>query len=116
MNIDGLDALIAQLEDMHDDIDSDVDEIVKNNALDFSKTAKVTAREVMIKGYWTGNLAGLIKVEKNGNADYDVVSNAHYSGFVEFGTRFMEAEPFFAPTYKIIGRQLKLDLDRLINS
>lgn len=115
MKLDGIDALIATLDEMHHDIDDDVDEIVKNNALDFSKTAKKTAKKVMNKGYWTGNLAAQISVAKNGNADYDVVSNAHYSGFLEYGTRFMEAEPFFMPTYKLLGRQLQKDLERLIN-
>ena len=30
---------------------------------------------------------------------YEVISNAHYSGYLEYGTRYMNKEPFIFPTY-----------------
>jgi HK97 gp10 family phage protein len=45
----------------------------------------------------TGNLRDSIHVERNGYADYAVVASAPYAGFVEFGTRYMAAEPYLGP-------------------
>lgn len=115
MKHDGLDALIANFEDMLSDIDDDVDEILKNNAIEYSTDAKKTAKEVMNKGYWTGNLAGNIKQNKSGHLEYTIVSNAHYSGFLEYGTRYMEAAPFMHPVYLQIQKSVKQDLERLLN-
>ncbi|WP_164993327.1 HK97-gp10 family putative phage morphogenesis protein [Macrococcus sp. DPC7161] len=48
--------------------------------------------------YSTGNLRRLINYSKLGQAKASVVSSAHYSGYVEKGTRFMDAQPFFFNT------------------
>ena len=52
------------------------------------------AKEVMIKGYWTGNLWRQIEYQKLVNCIMRVISNAYYSGYLEFGTRHMNKEPF----------------------
>ncbi|MFF7217913.1 HK97-gp10 family putative phage morphogenesis protein [Mammaliicoccus sciuri] len=115
MNVDGLDNLINKLEMMHNDIDDDVDTILKMNALEGQGKAVETAKKVMNKGYWTGNLAREIKVTSNKALSYKITSNAGYSGFLEHGTRYMEAAPFMFPTYKALTEQVNKDLTRLLN-
>jgi len=44
----------------------------------------------------------------------EVFSNAEYSGYVEFGTRFQNAQPYFTPAVRLAVRNLKKDLERLI--
>jgi HK97 gp10 family phage protein len=44
----------------------------------------------------TGNLQSLISSEMDGT-DLNVVSDAEYSGFVEFGTWKTEPQPYFGP-------------------
>lgn len=61
MNIDGLDALLNQFHDMKTNIDDDVDDILQENAKEYVVRAKLKAREVMNKGYWTGNLSRNIR-------------------------------------------------------
>lgn len=111
----GMDALIKQLRSMHDDIDDDVDEILEENANNFAIDTVKNARQVMNKGYWTGNLARQVKASKSGHLSYDIVSNAHYSGFLEFGTRYMEPETFMFPAYQKYLPKVRADLKRRIN-
>ena len=77
-----IDALIRKLDRMHSSIDDDVDEVLKNNAGEFARDTVVSAKSVMNKGYWTGNLARMIRDTKEGNMKYAVTSNAGYSSFL----------------------------------
>lgn len=115
MEVDGLDKLINQLETMHDDIDDDVDFILKMNALEGQGMTVKNARKVMNKGYWTGNLARMIEVNKEGKHKYILLSKAGYSGFLEFGTRYMQRAPFIYPTYQVLKVNVVKDLKRLLN-
>ncbi|MFI3129655.1 HK97-gp10 family putative phage morphogenesis protein [Mammaliicoccus sciuri] len=115
MKIDGLDELINKLETMHDDIDDDVDTILKMNAYEGQEKAVKIAKEVMNKGYWTGNLARGINVSSEKALTYTITSNAGYSGFLEFGTRYMEAAPFIFPMHQALKEQVYKDLNRLLN-
>lgn len=110
-----IDALISRLEYMHDNIDDDVDEVIKNNAGEFARDTVVSAKSVMNKGYWTGNLARMIRDTKEGNMKYAVTSNAGYSSFLEYGTRYMAPETFMFPVYERYTRKVREDLERLIN-
>lgn len=56
---------------------------------------EVTSNAVFTKGYTTGNLRRMINYSKTGFAKGTLSSPAHYSGFVEKGTRYMDAQPFF---------------------
>ncbi|HDA6868992.1 TPA: HK97 gp10 family phage protein [Staphylococcus aureus] len=115
MQSKGLKKLMNHLKVMLDDIEDDVDDILKNNAKEGVGIAVSNAKEVMNKGYWTGNLASLIEVKKIGDLNYRVISTAHYSGFLEFGTRYMEPAPFMFPTYQTLKKSTINDLKRLLS-
>lgn len=74
------DDLIRDFDRMYDDIDDDVDEVLHNNAIEFSGDTVKKAKEVMNKGYWTGNLAREIEDSKVGKLKYAITSKAGYSG------------------------------------
>ncbi|HGO3282467.1 TPA: HK97-gp10 family putative phage morphogenesis protein [Staphylococcus aureus] len=109
-----LDALIEHFDDMNNHIDDDVNEVLKNLAVEGAKLAKENAERVMNKGYWTGNLWREIESAKNRDLEYSITSNAGYSGFLEYGTRYMEAEPFMWPVYLRIQKELVKDLKELL--
>jgi len=111
----GLDRLIKHMRAMHDNIDDDVDFILEMNAKEGVGIAQKKAKEVMIKGYWTGNLWRQIEYQKVGKLHHRVISNAYYSGYLEFGTRYMNKEPFMFPTYKVLTQNQYNDLKRLLN-
>ena len=56
-----------------------------------------------------------IEVNKVAPLHYEVVSNAHYSGYLEYGTRYMAKEPFMFPTYQALKNSVHDDLNRLLN-
>lgn len=111
-----LDDLIAAFEKMENDIDDDVDEVLKENAKEFSSETVTSAKSVMNKGYWTGNLARMIKDAKTGHLEYEIKSKAHYSGFLEYGTRYMEPETFMFPVYQEFTKKVRADLQMLMDS
>lgn len=64
----------------------------------------------------TGKLRSNIGFERSPDGkSIEVFSNAEYSGYVEFGTRFQNAQPYFGPAIRIAMRNLVKTLDRLIN-
>lgn len=77
MKVEGVNNLLTKLKVMHDDIDEDVDFILKNNANEGVELAIKNAQQAFIKGYWTGNLARMIKAKKIAPMHYEVISNAH---------------------------------------
>lgn len=115
MKVEGVNNLLTKLKVMHDDIDEDVDFILKNNTNEGVELAIKNAQQAFIKGYWTGNLARMIKAKKIAPMHYEVISNAHYSGYLEYVTRYMNKEPFIFPTYLSLKKQVNEDLERLIN-
>ena len=115
MKIQGDSKLLKKLKSMQNDIDDDVDFILKNNANEGVELAIKNAQQAFVKGYWTGNLAREIKAKKTGHLQYEVISNEHYSGYLEYGTRYRTKEPFIFPTYFSLKKQVHEDLERLIN-
>ncbi|WP_436855206.1 HK97-gp10 family putative phage morphogenesis protein [Staphylococcus caeli] len=113
---DSFDDLIAAFDKMQNDIDDEVDEVLKENAKEFSIETVASAKSVMNKGYWTGNLARMIKAAKTGNLQYEITSKAGYSGFLEYGTRYMEPETFMFPVYEKFTKKVRYDLQKLMDS
>jgi HK97 gp10 family phage protein len=95
---------------------------LKAAAATASNQAKINTRA--IKGHYrngkfirsTGNLRSQIGFERSPDGkSVEVFANAPYSGYVEFGTRFQRAQPYFRPAIIKALRQLNADLTRLIN-
>ena len=114
--IKGVGSLIKALDTAEDDIEDDVDFILKKRGQQFRADTVKEARRVMTKGYWTGNLARMVEDTKEGKLSYLITSGAHYSGYLEFGTRFMEPETFMYQIYQKYDKQIHADIERLINS
>jgi HK97 gp10 family phage protein len=82
------------------------------------KAAAATASNTAKRGapVDTGNLRNQIGFERSPDGkSVEVFANAPYSGYVEFGTRFQRAQPYFRPAIIKALRQLNADLTRLIN-
>ena len=116
VKVKGIGNLIKALDTAEDDIEDDVDFILKKRSQQFRADTVKEARRVMTKGYWTGNLARLVKDTKEGKLSYLVNSGAHYSGFLEWGTRYMAPETFMYQIYQKYEKQIHADIERLINS
>ncbi len=114
MKITGVNKLVKKIQRNQKTIDDDVDYILQQNAREFRVNTVKEARRVMVKGYWTGNLARMVEDTKQGQMSYIITSNAHYSGFLEYGTRYMAPETFMKQVYERQGKQINDDLERLL--
>ena len=60
----------------------------------------------------TGYLRGSIFYRVNNPLKYTIGASANYAGYVEFGTRFMHAQPFIRPAFITVHTYL---IDGIIN-
>lgn len=111
MELDGLDALLARFERMERDIEDDVSTIVRNNTIEMTKGT--TRNAVFDKGYQTGYTKRGIETQKVNSLKYKTVSKSEHSGFLEWGTRFMDAQPFLYPAFFKQKPKFLADLKRL---
>lgn len=67
------------------------------------------------KGYQTGTTKRSITLTiKDNGLTSEVEPTTEYSPYLEYGTRFMEAQPFVKPAYEVQKEQFKKDLDKLV--
>ena len=63
----------------------------------------------------TGKLADSITLEiGDGGMTAEVAPHTNYAGYVEWGTRFMAAQPYIRPAYMQESARFKEDLKRLM--
>lgn len=63
----------------------------------------------------TGNLKRSIGLEiKDGGLTARSEATAEYAPYVEWGTRYMDAQPFMKPAFNEQKEQFKRDMDRLV--
>ena len=113
LEIKGIDALVGALE--KNATMDDVKTIVKDNGAELTKTMKAKTTTAYVKGYSTGDTAGSINLKiENGGLTAVVGSGMNYTPYVEYGTRFMEAEPIVQPSLDKVAPQFFNDLKRLM--
>ena len=123
-NVKGLEKLIKTLEKIPKEFDAIVEAELESSArnveLEAKRRAPVgTPESTGIKGYIGGSLRASIKAYKDKPKTWIIASNttglAPYDKFVEFGTRFMKAQPFLYPSFfRQRGIFIK-DLENLID-
>jgi HK97 gp10 family phage protein len=94
--------------------------IIKNNGSNLQKKAQKNAD---FKGHYkgkkfvtpSGNLKRSIGLEISANGlTATVEPTAEYAAYVEFGTRFMNAQPYLKPAFEEQKNKLKQDLNKLV--
>lgn len=67
------------------------------------------------KGYQTGTTKRSIELEIHDNGMTAIVGpGTEYSPYLEYGTRFMESQPFIRPAFNTQKEKFKRDLDKLV--
>lgn len=90
-----------------------VKDYVRKNGEDLQKLMQDKAD--FKKGYQTGETKGSITLEmSNGNLTATVEPTTEYSPYLEFGTRFMDAQPFVRPAFEAQLSQFKSDMQKLV--
>lgn len=88
---------------------------VQKNGDQLNERMKENTETAFTKGYSKGDTAGSINtVITDGGMTAEVEPTTDYSGYVEFGTRFMDAEPFVKPAFNTQKEIFKKDMQKLV--
>ena len=91
----------------------DVKKVVRQNGSELQD--KMQDKAEFTKGYQTGETKRSITLEmSNGNLTATVEPTTEYSPYLEFGTRFMDAQPFVRPAFEEQLTQFKSDMQKLV--
>lgn len=112
IKINGIEELQAKLK-KNVNMD-DVKTVVQHNGGELDNTMKREAGAAFVKGYSTGDTARSITLTmSDGGLTATVAPGTEYSMYLEYGTRFMAAEPFVKPAFEIVKPKFLEDLKKL---
>lgn len=83
-------------------------QIVAKTALDIEAGAKKRAPVD------TGNLRGSIQARKVSDTHWIVTVGADYGIYLEYGTRFMAAQPYFAPAIRAVRSSFNQAMKKVV--
>lgn len=89
---------------------------VKKHGAKLQKTMKdnATPGKIFVKGYSHGETKRSTELEIIDNGLTAVVApNTEYAAYLEYGTRYMEAEPFVKPSLDSVERGFIEDLEKM---
>ena len=105
----GLARMIKGITDIYQKSDSEIGRVVKAN------TAELQQKEMRTVPVDTGFLKRSILLTMKDNGLTGVVEpTATYATFVEYGTRFMAAQPYVRPNYYEQVKQFMKEMERLV--
>ena len=91
----------------------DVKKVVRQNGSELQ--TKMQDKADFVKGYQTGQTKRSITLEmQNSGLTAEVQPTTEYSPYLEFGTRFMSAQPFVRPAFEAQLTQFKSDMQKLV--
>lgn len=110
----GMDELVAKLEYCGANREA-VKTVVKKNGNQLNEKMKGKMRSAYTKGYSAGDTAGSVNtVITDGGMTAQVGPTTAYSQYVEYGTRFMQAEPAVRPAFEEQKSVFQKDMDKLV--
>lgn len=111
LKIEGLDKLQKALKDSV--TMDDVKKVVKTHGSQLQRGMQSKAD--FKKGYQTGQTKRSIGLEiQDQGFTAEVAPTTAHSPYLEWGTRFMEAQPFVKPAYEEQAEKFKRDMQRLV--
>lgn len=91
----------------------DVKRVVKHNGSGLQR--KMQSKADFKKGYQTGQTKRSIGLEiTDSGFSAEVEPTTEYSPYLEYGTRYMEAQPFVKPAYDEQKELFKRDMQKLV--
>ena len=91
----------------------DVKKVVKHNGSQLQQ--KIQKKADFKKGYQTGTTKRSVGLEvTDGGLTAESGPTTDYAEYLEFGTRFMEAQPFVKPALEEQAKKFESDLQKLV--
>ena len=92
---------------------NDVARVVRHNGAELQR--KIQENADFKKGYQTGTTKRSIGLEIiDAGMTAQVEPKTEYSPYLEYGTRFMDAQPFVKPAFDVQKEKFKKDMDKLV--
>lgn len=111
LKVEGLEELEKALKDKVT-LD-DVKRVVRHNGSQLQQ--KMQAKADFKKGYQTGATKRSIGLEiKDSGFTAEVGPETEYSPYLEYGTRYMEAQPFIKPAFDDQKKKFNSDMQKLV--
>ena len=111
IKIEGLDKLQKKL--AKDVTMNDVKRVVRQNGAQLQ--SKIQEKAEFTKGYQTGTTKRSVMLEiTDGGFTAESGPTTGYSPYIEYGTRFMDAQPFVQPAHEEQSAKFKSDMQKLV--
>lgn len=111
VKIEGLEALEKKLK--ANATLNDVKRVVRQNGSELQR--KIQSNADFTKGYATGTTKRSVSLEiKDDGLTAESGPETEYAPYLEYGTRFMDAQPFVRPALDEQARKFKSDLQKLV--
>lgn len=111
IKVDGLDKLQKALK--QNATMDDVKRVVRHNGAELQRKTQENAD--FKRGYQTGTTKRSIGLEiTDSGMTAEVEPTTEYSPYLEYGTRFMEAQPFVKPAHNVQKEKFKRDMQKLV--
>ena len=94
LTVEGTQQVVSALDAIRSKLDTEVGRVLRETAENIVNNAQSKARVD------TGFMRDHIRVSRSSDTEAEVESAAGYSGFQEYGTRYMSAHPFFEPAIR----------------
>lgn len=90
--------------------------VVQHSGDELNMNMKSATKSAFVKGYTTGETARSINTEiTDGGMTAEVGPSTNYAVYVEYGTRYMSAEPFVKPAFDQTAPKFISDLKKVVN-
>jgi HK97 gp10 family phage protein len=111
IKVEGLDKLQKALKD--NVTMDDVKRVIRKNGSELQ--SKMMQEADFTRGYATGNTKRSISLDiKDNGLTAEVGATTEYAPYLEYGTRFMSAQPFVKPALDAQVPKYKSDMQRLV--
>lgn len=91
----------------------DVKKVVRHNGAELQR--KIQGNADFKKGYQTGTTKRSVGLEiKDSGLTAESGAETEYAPYLEYGTRYMEAQPFVRPAYDKQKKEFQNDLKKLV--
>lgn len=107
IKVEGIDKVIENIDKYNDEIQNKIKQVLADGGMKIQTEAQNRAP------VRTGALRASIEYKPN-ELQVEVVAGVDYASFVEFGTRFMEPQPFLTPAFELVAPQIERDIKEVL--
>lgn len=109
VKVEGIDKVVDNINKYNDEIQDKIKQVLADGGIQIQREAQSRAP------VRTGTLRGSIE-SRTEDMRVEVVATTDYAAFVEFGTRFMDPQPFLTPAFELVAPQVVRDIEEALKN